>query len=307
MMMKKRLTLMLEYFYPWTNAAGFYLARDKNYYAEAGLEIDFALFDAGHGDTLRYLSDGDVDFGVFPTNRLLVQNEQHQRVISVAAVNQRGMETIQTVTSKGIRSPRDLNGKRIALNPTPRGIAMVRHLVKQAGGDPDSLIFIDTGSREIPAAEIKAGDFDATFGTYWAWDVLLDHSLSEEERIIWPVDEIGAPAYHSYLLGTTAVHIKNDPTLVRDFLTATAKGYLEAASDPQTALPLFERFTPYLPGEAVKKSLPLIAGTWLLTGRWGVHQTEYMREYGRWLYEAGILQSPDSWQTGYTNKFLEGT
>src|SRR2546427_7354056 len=44
---------------------------------------------------------------------------------------------------------RSLEGRRIAYNPTPRGVALVRHLVAADGGDPDCVITVDSGLREL--------------------------------------------------------------------------------------------------------------------------------------------------------------
>ena len=110
------------------------------------------------------------------------------------------METIQTTRSTGITRPRELEGRTIAYNPTPRGTAMVSHLVAADGGDPAKVVAVDSGARELSVDDVAAGEVDATFGGYWAWDALFG-SLPESERVVWPVDEIGAPPYHSYLLG----------------------------------------------------------------------------------------------------------
>jgi NitT/TauT family transport system substrate-binding protein len=304
--MAKRARVMTGYYYPWTNDAGIYFARDKGYFAQAGIDAEICLFDAGHGDTLRYLADGDVDFGIFPANRLLVLRESEPNVIAVAAINQCGLETIQTVKGKGVNTPADLSGKAIALNATSRGLAMVKHIVKAGGGDPDSLVFFDSGPGEIPALEIKkASEYAAAFGSYWAWDILLDESLPQEERIVWPVDKIGAPRYHSYLLGVNAKHAERDPEYVKNFVRALGRGYRETAADPLAAAPLFRTYTPYLPARVIEKSLPLIAGTWLLNGVWGTIREDYMKEYASWLFENGILRSRETWKDACTGVFLE--
>lgn len=193
--------VMLEYFHPWTNAAGLYVASRQGWYRDAGLDVELTVFDSLRGDTLEHLARGEVHLGVFPTNRLLVRSAAGQPLKAVASINHRGMETIQTVVGRGITRPRDLEGKRLALNPTPRGVAMVRHLLAADGGDPDKVTLVDSGHRELSADDIAAGEVDATFGGYWAWDALFAQ-LPGEQRIVWPVDEIGAPPYHSYLLGT---------------------------------------------------------------------------------------------------------
>ena len=129
---------------------------------------------------------------------------------------------------KGIDSLTDLAGKKIALAPTARGVAMVRHLLQANGIAPDNWTVIDSGFREVLAKEIRdSNEIDATFGTYWAWDVILDESLPDSERIIWPIDTIGAPLYLSYLLGALGKHVRQNPQLVTDFVAATKQGYLE--------------------------------------------------------------------------------
>ncbi|MBB3114616.1 NitT/TauT family transport system substrate-binding protein [Paenibacillus phyllosphaerae] len=300
----RHLKVMLEYFYPWTNSAGFYYAREQGWYEESGLDVEFTVYDPGRGDTLSYLARGEADFGIFPSNRLLVQRENLSVVIGVAAINQRGMETVQTVKSKGILRPRDLSGKRLAMNPTPRGLAMVRQLVQRDGGDPDAVIIVDAGTRELTPDDLMAGLADATFGSYWAWEILMDTNVPEEERIVWPVDEIGAPPYHSYLLGTQEDLLRSEPAVVRNFLAASERGYLAVANDPLLAVPIYERIIPYFPARLLEQSLPLIATTWLHDGRWGQQRTELMEPYGHWLADHGILRDRDSWKTSYTNAYL---
>jgi putative hydroxymethylpyrimidine transport system substrate-binding protein len=302
--MMKNIKIILEYFYPWTNSAGFYYAREQGWYREAGLDVEFIVYDPGRGDTLTYLARGEADFGIFPSNRLLVQREKQPVVIGVAAINHRGMETVQTVRSTGIKRPADLSGKRVAMNPTPRGIAMIRHLVKADGGDPDGIIIVDKGARELTPDAIAAGEADATFGSYWAWEILMDTAVPEEERIVWPVDEIGAPPYHSYLLGTQEERLQRDPDTVRAFLEATSRAYEALAADPLKATSIYEQILPYFPARLIEQSLPKIATSWLHEGRWGKQRSELIEPYAKWLLDHGILHDRDSWKTAYTNAFL---
>ena len=288
--------VMLEYFHPWTNAAGFYVASANGWYRDAGLDVQVTLFDPLRGDTLDHLARGETEFGVFPTNRLLVHREQGEELVAVAAVNQRGMETIQALAGQGIERPRDLAGRRVALRPTPRGLAMVRHLVSADGGDPDAVDVVDSGFREISVDDIAAGRVavDATFGGYWAWDALFTH-LPAERRIMWPVDEIGAPAYHSYLLGTQADRVRDDSELIRAFLAATARGFAAAAAEPDVTLRVLNQVVPYFPAGLLARSLALIGPTWFHGGQWGTIRSELMSGYAAWLGQCGILAQPESW------------
>ncbi|WP_405846795.1 ABC transporter substrate-binding protein [Streptomyces sp. NBC_01518] len=297
---------MLDYFHPWPNSAGLYVARARRWYEEAGLDVELVVQDPGRGDTLEYLARGEVDFGIFPPNRLLARRAEHgQPLIAVSAINHRGLEAIQTTTSTGITRPRDLAGRRIAYNPTPRGRAMVRHLVAADGGDPDAVIGVDAGSRELTVDDIAAGEADATFGNYWSWDALRG-DLPEEQRLTWPVDEIGAPRYHSYLLGTTEDLLTQHPSLVRDFLAVTARGYAAAAQEPDATLELLERVIPYFPRPLIARSLALIAPTWTdVDGRWGVIDEGRMGPYAHWLAENGAIPDDRDWAKSFTNGLLD--
>ncbi len=298
--------VMLDYFHPWPNSAGLYAARARRWYAEAGLDVELVVQDPGRGDTLEYLARGEVDFGIFPPNRLLARRAEHgQPLIAVSAINHRGLEAIQTTTSTGITRPRDLAGRRIAYNPTRRGRAMVRHLVAADGGDPDAVIGVDAGSRELTVDDIAAGEADATFGNYWSWDALRG-DLPEEQRLTWPVDEIGAPRYHSYLLGTNETLLDQHPSLVRDFLAVTARGYAAAAQEPDATLELLERVIPYFPRSLIARSLALIAPTWTDTdGRWGVIDEGRMGPYAHWLAENGAIPDDRDWAKSFTNGLLD--
>jgi len=298
------LRVMLDYVHPWPNAAGFYVARTNGWYREAGLDVELTTHDYDRGDTLAYLARFEVTFGVFPSNRLLVRRENREPLVGVAAVNQTGLETIQAIRRAGITRPRDLEGHRIAYGLTPRGRAMVRHLVAADGGDPSAVISIDSGTHELTPDYLASGEADALFGGYWCWDV-LSRSVPDNELVTWRVTDIAAPAYHSYLLGTQEWTIASNPELVRRFLAATSRGFHAAAEDQAAALALLQRIIPYQPSWRLERSLELVAPTWFHGGRWGLQrEQDLVADYARWLAKYDVLTDPDVWRGATTNEFL---
>jgi len=266
-------TLALEYFHPWPNSAGFYVARERGWYADAGIDLELRVVDPGRGDALAYLQRGTVDLGIFPSNRLLVRREAGENLVAIAAINQRGLETVRTRADSGIRRLRDLEGRRIAYNPTPRGTAIVRSLIASDGGDPNNYIAVDAGPRELDPANGFDGLADATFGSYWAWDNLL-----------------------TSLPGTQGDRAAREHNLLADFLAVTARGFESAASDQEHAAEVFERVTPYFPPSAIRRSIAAIAPTWFWDGTWGDIRDELVGPYAEWLGVNGILREPARWR-----------
>ena len=292
--MTTRLSLALEYFHPWPNSAGFYVARHHGWYSELGIELQIRTVDPGIGDGLEHFEHELVDLAVFPTNRLLVRVEGGQRLRALRAINQRGLETIRTLESSGIGTLADLTGRRLALNPTPRGVAMVHDLVRHAGGRPDDVVLIDVGARELTSDDLAAGVADATFGSYWAWDILLSERPERPEKI-WRVDDELPFGYHSYLLGSRAHFAERHPTLLRAFHAATARGFRYAAGHPEETVQVLRGVTPYFADDVISRSLEAISGTWFHDGQWGTIRRELVEPYAHWLGGHGILASPDRW------------
>jgi NitT/TauT family transport system substrate-binding protein len=299
----RRVTLVLEYFHPWPNSAGFYFARSRGWFADAGLDLEIRTVDPGRGDTLDYLAREEAHFGVFPSNRLLVRRERGECLLGVAAVNQRGLETLRVLASSGIERLRDLEGKRIAYNPTPRGHAIVRSLIASDGGDPDNYIPVDAGARELDPATGFGGLADATYGSYWAWDNLLTSLPPSQERV-WRVDEALGLEYHSYLLGLREHLATDDPGLVSTFLAVAERGFVAAAAEQEEAAGVFERVTPYFPTAVIRRSLEEVAPTWFHEGRWGVIREELLAPYAGWMVEHGILSDGGIWRGAVTARHV---
>lgn len=301
--MSRTVRLVHEYFHPWPNSAGFYLARERGWYAEAGIDLEFTLVDPGVGDGLHYLNRRDVEFAVFPSSRLFQRRDAGQPLLGVAAINQCGLETVRTTRSTGITRLKDLEGRRIALNPTPRGLAIVADLVRRDGGNPDLVEIVDAGTRELGAHEIASGEVDATYGSYWAWDNLID-DFPREEQVAWNVDEHLGVGYHSYLLGTHEAVAANDPELVTTFVAATARGFAAAAAEPELIAPLYEKVLSYFPRQLITESAQLISPTWLHDGQWGTMRDELIAPYTQWMASHEIIADAEIWRPAITSQFL---
>lgn len=111
---RQPVTLQLK----WTHAfqfAGYYAAKEKGFYQEAGLEVK--IMEAPPGiDPVKVVLAGEADFGV-GTSSLLLQRQAGKPLVVLAAIFQHSpymLITRQLSPAKGIR---DLAGKRVMLEP----------------------------------------------------------------------------------------------------------------------------------------------------------------------------------------------
>ncbi|WP_436023097.1 ABC transporter substrate-binding protein [Trinickia sp. LjRoot230] len=293
--MMTHVRLMLEYFHPWPNSAGFFFARAMGWFADQGIELEIRVPDVHRGDAREHLSRGEVEFGVVPTKRFLASVCEAEALVAVGAVNQCSLEAIHSVRGNNIARPRDLCGRRVSMNPTPRGIAMLRHLIETDGADPNDVIVVDNGKRELTFDELACGAADASFGSYWPWESVMPSNIGEHEKIVLPIREWGAPDFHSYLLCTSREWAERSGGVLQRFLAVVHRGYRAVMCQPAIAAPIYERVIPYFPRTQIASSLDKIAPTWALHGQWGVIRHASVDAYAHWLYRHDVLPVVPDW------------
>ena len=100
----------------WTHAfqfAGYYAAKEKGYYAEAGLDVDF-IEASPNSDPLLPVLDGRAQFGVGNSSLLLARRDG-KPVVSLAVIFQHSPLVFIARRGSGINAIHDLIGKRVML------------------------------------------------------------------------------------------------------------------------------------------------------------------------------------------------
>jgi putative hydroxymethylpyrimidine transport system substrate-binding protein len=152
---------------------------------------------------------------------------------------------------------------------------MVRDLVRRAGGQPDDVVLVDVGARELTSDELAAGAADATFGSYWAWGARADFAAAQSNLL---------DAFHD----------------------ATDRGFRYAAEHPTETVEVLRDVTPYFTDEVITRSLKAISGTWFHDGHWGTIRRELVEPYAHWLAEHGILSTPERWHEALLDSSAAG-
>lgn len=294
--------LILDFYHPWANNAGFYYGRDLGYFKEEGIDLDIHTLDPYRGDSLERIIRGEAQFAYNYPNRLMMQNETGARLLSIAACNSRSFEALVYDERHDIRGFADLEDRVVGVPRSPRVRAILRYMMAKAGKDPERVTFREFYPNEPDPLDIQRGEIDCVYGTFWGWEGII--ARLEDKHIAWKeVAELGAPYCHTQIIGVREEFANESPELVHSFLRATYRGFRAAAEQPAKAAKSMVLVAPYYTPFQFEKTIEGIASTWNLVD-WGRHNHELIQTYTVWLGEHGFIQDPMGHGNDFTDRFL---
>ena len=227
-----KVTLMLDYT-PNTNHAGIYLAKEKGWYRDAGLEVD--IVEPASGGVEQAVAADRAQFGISFQENVIPARAQGIPIVSVAAIIQHNSSSLFSLTKDNIKRPKDLEGKTYGGFDGPLEAALVKSLVACDGGNPDKVKFVNIGAVDfLVGMEQDAFDFAWIFDS---WDGVRTKEVEKKSVNTIPFAEHFdcIPDWYTPVMITSEKLIKEKPELVRKFMEATSKGYDEAISNPSAA------------------------------------------------------------------------
>ena len=164
---KTKITFVLDWT-PNTNHTGLYVAQEKGYFADAGLEVE--IVQPPEDGAERLVGSGKAQFGVSFQDSMLptIAGESKMPVEAVAAVIQHNTSGIISLKGKGMDRPKGLEGKKYATWDLPIEKATLKRVVEADGGDFSKVELIpETVTDEVSA--LQSGSVDAIWIFYgWA-------------------------------------------------------------------------------------------------------------------------------------------
>jgi len=137
------LRVMLEYLHPWTNSAGFFIAAVRGGIRRPASMSSCSITIHIGGIHIEYLLRPGSTFAVFPNKPAARSRDQSPTAARIASITIGPGDTANLRWLNGYSPPRDLEGRRVAYNPTPARDRHGRHLVTVDGGDPDLVITVE--------------------------------------------------------------------------------------------------------------------------------------------------------------------
>jgi len=197
--------------------AGFYMAKEKGFYKDAGIDVSFKEYEFGTNIS-KDVSEGKSDFGVDGSS-LILDKIQGLDVYLLMPFLQTSPFVLMTKEREDIKTVTDLKNKNIMITPNQVTMASLNAMFKVN----------NISNKEFISQEHSFKIQDLIDGKTDAMSIYLSNEpyyLIEKNikyRIFNPSD-YGFNLYDNILF-TSKKLVQKDPKLVKDFYEATKKGW----------------------------------------------------------------------------------
>jgi putative hydroxymethylpyrimidine transport system substrate-binding protein len=301
---KLKLKLALDW-YPNANHAGLFVAKEKGYFAKENLEVE--MYTPVDPSTVNQtVAAGADDFGINYQPDLLLARAQGVPVVSVAALVQHPLNSVQALKSSGIARPRDLVGKKVGYPGIPLNEPLLDTMLKHDGvaGGLKDVQLVNVGFNL--AETLINRSVDACVGCYFSHESFLIENAGYPVNIM-RMEEWGVPDFYELVLVTSQKTLDERPDVVQRFVRALVRGYRDAAADPAAALAILLMGTDEEVDEAIERpGIQVLAPLWLDAPSVGWQTSERWTRFAEWLYANGQITAPIDGNKAFTNRFVEG-
>lgn len=285
---------------PNTNHTGLYVAKEQGYYKAEGLDVEIVLPGSGGSDAM--VASNEVPFGVSIQENVTQGRTQGVPLVSLAAVIQHNTSGFAAPVAKGIKSPKDFEGKTYGGWGSPVEEAVMKTIMDLDQGDVKKVNIVSIGEADYFTAVKRDIDFAWIF---YAWTGIEAELRGEALDMLYVKDYSPSLDYYTPVIVSNETTIKNDPDLVKAFMRATTKGYEYAIKHPDESAAMLLKAVPDLDEKLVKASQKWLSPKYQDdAARWGEQKREVWQNYSDWMFERGLLDKKLDTDQAFTNDFL---
>jgi NitT/TauT family transport system substrate-binding protein len=222
--------------------APFYVAVEKGYFAEEGVEV---AFDYGwETDLLKLVGSDELQFAIASGDQVILARSQGLPVRYVLNWYRRFPVCVVSLAETGIESVGDLVGRQVG-TPVTFGASYIgwRALLEAAGVDGNDIELVSIGYTQVAA--LAEGQVDAAICYAMNEPVQMEVSGSELD-IIYVSDYANLV---SNGLITNDVTIQGRPELVQGMVRAALRGLAYTLEHPEEAFEISRQYVPELAGD----------------------------------------------------------
>jgi NitT/TauT family transport system substrate-binding protein len=256
-------TLITDFGYKGRHAFSF-VALDRGYYRDAGLEVKIAG-SQGAVDAIRQVGAGNAMFGFADAGTLMLARANDQIPVKlVAVVYRKPPQAIFCREDSGLRKPKDLEGNAIAEPAGGAVKALFPAFAKAAGIDAPTVRWVVASSESLPG--LLATNKVPCVSQFTVGEALLRSQYGPGKLVRFAYSDAGLSYYGNGIVATAAT-IASKPDLVHRFVEATIRGMKDAFADPAAAGAIMHKIVPEVDATVAKAETEAVAELAQLPGK----------------------------------------
>ncbi len=246
-------------------SAPFLVALDKGYFAEEGLSV---VIDRGTGSagTVTRIAGGAYEMGYADINAMIEFNVKtpDKALQAIAMLYNTAPMTVFTLKDKGIKTPKDLEGKKIGAPAGDAGRRLFPLFAKQAGFDDKKVewVTMEPALREVALAKGEVDAITAFYGS--GWFGLTRNKVDPANIVTFMYQDFDLPLYGNAVMASPA-YLEANQEAIKGFLRALARGWQDALADPKAAIEIIKRREPLVDGDIELQRLQMVIEKHFLT------------------------------------------
>lgn len=277
--------------------APYYVAVEKGYFAEEGIELSFDY--SFETDGVALVGAGERPFAIVAGDQVLLARAQDLPIVYVMEWFQKFPIALVSKAEAGIETPADLTGRNLGL-PGFFGASYIGYLglLSANGIAPEDVNANDIGFTQVES--LLTDQSEVIVGYANNEPVQLD-GMGEEINVLYVADYIDMVANG---IITNEDTIKNNPELVERFTRALLRGLQDTLENPEEAYEISKNFVEGLDDSrmpVLEASLDIWKAETL-----GSSDLASWENTQNVLLEAGLLDAPlEDLGAVFTNEFIE--
>lgn len=276
---------------------GFYVAKEKGYYADEGLDVTFNHSTPTLGPIRAVAAEID-DFGMIGGLDTLLVARSEGKLLNAVGILHKDAEFVALYTLKDseLITVEDLAGKKVGFFYGHISQEFIRSYLNK-----NSVTVQEEGMKYYDYSKLTSGVLDAMPG--FKATVLPDlESMNVEVNIIDPVDS--GMAMQGYTLFVTDYYLKEKPDVIEKFLRATLKGYRDSVINPEEGVDLLVKNDVSLSSDIEMKRMPFYNKP-MSTDPYGyMDEQMFQVTYDR-LEKLDLIVTPFNIQDVFDSSFIE--
>lgn len=297
----QKVTVILDWV-PNTNHTGLYVAKDKGFYKEQGLDVE--IIQPSEGGTASLIASGQGQFGVSYQEEVTMARTAKDPlpIKAIAAIIQHNTSGFASPVEKNIKRPKDFEGKTYGGWGSPSEEAILKAIMKADNADFSKLKIVNVGTEDFFAA--TKGDIDFEW-IFYGWTGI------QAELQKTPINYIELRKlnpdldYYTPVIIANESLLKNDPELAKKFLAATTKGYEYAISHPEESAEILVKNAPEIDKNLAIASQKYLAAQYKADApRWGEMKKSVWDNYTKFLFDNGLIPENMDSSKAFTNEYL---